>query len=94
MNMLLFQDDGGSKSNGRRFAVDNKGDKPVTQIAAALFFLGLIAVLGVLLQHLLRENGHAIVAALRGEWQPDRPATVKAKSAVPLTRPRQWHAAA
>ena len=66
----------------------------MTQIAAALFFLGLIAVLGVILQHLLRENGHAMLAALRGEWQPHSPVRTKARSAVPLTRPRNWHAAA
>lgn len=64
----------------------------MTQIAAALFFLGLIAVLGVFAQHLLRENGQAMLAALRGEWQPNSPVRSKAKSAVPLTRPR--HAAA
>ena len=64
----------------------------MTQIAAALFFLGLIAVLGVLLQHLLRDHGFAIVSALRGEWQPHSPLKAQAKSAVPLTRHR--HAAA
>jgi hypothetical protein len=51
-------------------------------------------VLGVILQHLLRENGHAMLAALRGEWQPHSPVRTKARSAVPLTRPRNWHAAA
>ncbi len=93
MNMLLFQDHDGSNLNRMRWVVDNKGDKPVTQIAAALFFMGLIVVLGVFVQHFVRENMGEILAALRGEHQPRRPVVKAAKSAVPLTRPRQ-HAAA
>src|SRR4028119_1929499 len=66
----------GSNPGLRRWGVDKKGDKPVTHLAAAIFFTLMLLAAAVAIHMTVRLYWAQIVLALRGELGRDvrRPA--------------------
>ena len=66
-------------------------EKAVAHFASILFFVGLLATLGAILEHLVRTHWEAISAALL--WTPQDPVQARIRSPRPVSPIRRWSAA-
>jgi len=66
-------------------------EKAVAHFASILFFVGLLATLGAILEHLVRTHWEAIYAAFL--WTPVPPAQPRARPHRPASPTRRWRAA-